>query len=730
MSVSDAHKWGVFPEQGETVSMMKSVGGLCRGLVVVVMGVSCALAAKDKPKAVAPEPLSGAAAALEAGYANRLEALRAQLKAAVPSFDARKLAAYMQARETEGKAVAELDAANQAFGAIGKAQGLVGHAKNKWIASAEKGIAATEAKLKVAKTDVEREALQKELADWQKNREAGLQALKERQAMLDEALAQETELIKRRDAAQAALVAAQGAVADALDALGIGEFLARDKLDAPLAGFVVLHEATPRGLATFAAEGKAQEALVETLLADTGLMLQMLVADGAKGGQYGRAMSIYTDIQQASARAKDGVLQRLALAIALEHAVPVKLRPATADADAPRVADPVKRYLSIEKAFLAGELDPAFKALSVWALRMVVDGEEPDAISAWGREMLRTYRPDHITTDDYKWRYVAAVRTDIRYGSQYNKYDKPELQFFQNILMNGGVCGRRAFFGRFILRTFGIPTTARPQPGHAALVHWTPEGWVVNLGAGWGAGTTQTRYTKDLDFLATTQARAAGDTFLQVKRAQWIGDVIGETPVYGFHDKSAPGFWYGVALYRQRGIITESKAVTLAAAGEELGEANESNVEYAFVSPDVSEADRQISVNAGGVITIPAAATSKPTESTGKILFMPSNLGGMQLHYSRTGDAQDFEYTFDAPKAGAYALSARVACPSWGQILVVAPNGAGPVEIALPLTVGLWGKTDPVTITLAKGKNSLTFSRTGDNIRGLTIKDFTLTPVN
>ena len=77
---------------------------------------------------------------------------------------------------------------------------------------------------------------------------------------------------------------------------------------------------------------------------------------------------------------------------------------------------------------------------------------------------------------------MAAVRTDIKYGSQDNKYDKDELQFFQNILMNGGVCGRRAFFGRFILRAFGIPTTARPQPGHAALAHWTPDGWVICLG--------------------------------------------------------------------------------------------------------------------------------------------------------------------------------------------------------------------------------------------------------
>ena len=46
---------------------------------------------------------------------------------------------------------------------------------------------------------------------------------------------------------------------------------------------------------------------------------------------------------------------------------------------------------------------------------------------------------------------------------------------------------------------------------------------------------------------------------------------------------------------------------------------------------------------------------------------MPSNLGGKQLHYARNGGAQDFEYTFEAPRAGTYELTARVVTPSWRQ---------------------------------------------------------------
>jgi hypothetical protein len=40
----------------------------------------------------------------------------------------------------------------------------------------------------------------------------------------------------------------------------------------------------------------------------------------------------------------------------------------------------------------------------------------------------------------------------------------------------------------------------------------------------------------------------------------------------------------------------------------------------------------------------------------------------------------------------------------------------------------MWDKTPPVEVSLVKGPNVLRFSRK-DPVKGLTIKDFTLTPV-
>lgn len=423
----------------------------------------------------------------------------------------------------------------------------------------------------------------------------------------------------------------------------LNQFLGSDALDAKLVRYVVLLEGTPQGLAEFSGKGKAQAALMEQLLGNTALMRQMLVADGAnaprKGrgfgpAQYGPAMQIYTDIQKASRKASSGVLQRLALAISLEHAVPIPQANPEAQNDGPDFIDPVQRYLHYERALRDGELDPEFERLTTWDLRMVVNGDEPDETLAWGREMLRNYRPDHIYNPNFGWRYVSIVGSDVKYGSGDVKYDRPELQRYQNILMNGGVCGRRAFFGRFILRSFGVPTTARPSRGHAALAHWTPDGWVVNLGGAWGCGWTSTSYKKDLDFLATTQVRTNREAFLKVKRAQWIGDVLGEKRTFGEHEEN-PAIWNGVALRTQRETIERAKSVTLDALGEDLGEANEPTVAQKVMASPVTSEDKKITHGKGGIISIPAAAYSKPSGNTREVFAMKSFDGGLQIFLPR-----------------------------------------------------------------------------------------------
>jgi len=658
---------------------------------------------------------------LQAQYAAQLAALQAEITKALPALPEARRAALLQARAVVTKAKAEAKAAQDAFGKVATAKALVDHANGKWLGGAAKGIAAAEAALKKAKTDAERAAANKDLAKWQANREDGLKALAERQAALTAAKAEEPRLAAARQAAQEALTKAQAdESAAAATALKEAEaFLSSEQFDAKLVRCALLAHATPKGLAKFAAQGAEQAAVVDRLLRDDVLMQAMLVAGGAEGGNYGQAAQIYAAIQKANPKAGEGLLHRLALAVSLEHAVPVEQSNPLAETSAPATVDPVARFRHYEKAQEAGELDPAFRSLSVWELRQVVNGDEPDAMLSWGRTMLRNYRPDHVLNPDYGWRYSRAVSTDVRYGSQNVKDDLPTLQKYQNIIKNGGICGRRAFFGRFILRSFGIPTVARPQVGHGALAHWTPTGWVINLGAGWGYPDAKgVLDLSDADFLLETQVRQSPPAHLKALRAQWAGDALGETKYVSLKPGTG-GLWSLLSVYAKKAAVAGQSTQPLAALGAELGEANESAEvrARALVKATVTAADKQVAVASDGKITIPAAAC-------GGAQILGSFGGGHQLFSG--GGAITCEV--EVPRAGNYALTARVVTVQDNPKVQVVVGKAVPVELTIPYTIGQWQQTPPATVALAAGKNSLRFIRP-DGSRGLTVREFVLTPV-
>ena len=204
---------------------------------------------KVKPSMVVEMPVFKAVKNPLEHYTAMLKGLQEELSRAVPAVDEQKKAAFRKACEAKKKAEARLAAAKNAFGKINKARGLVGHAKGHWIGSAERAIAAAKAKLKAAKTDAERDAAKKELAGGEKWKQGGVEALKERQAMLDKALLEEPKLKRDLAAAKEALALAQTLPIKALGELALRDRLASDALDSKLVKFVVLSEATPKGLA-------------------------------------------------------------------------------------------------------------------------------------------------------------------------------------------------------------------------------------------------------------------------------------------------------------------------------------------------------------------------------------------------------------------------------------------------------------------------------------------------
>jgi hypothetical protein len=479
----------------------------------------------------------------------------------------------------------------------------------------------------------------------------------------------------------------------------------------------ILIDGTPERLGTFANRGPEQAALVDNLLNDSDLSRQVLLACGAKGGEYGKAMTIYHDIQKKSSDLHgNDALQRLALGTALEHATPM------AEFDTPTIfVNPVERYLHYEQAYLTGELDPTFSDRTVWEYRMITNCDAPNEQLGWCRSMLRNYRPDEMLTNDYIWRYCRIVRTEVGYR-------RPEWtstpRTYQQIVSGGGQCGPRAWFGRFACKSFGIPTWGARQPGHAMVHHWTPTGWVGILGADWKYSTWEGRCGPD--FLLETQARVnEDDYFNKVRKLEFIGKILGEKALDGNSGLADPNsLWLSLALMAKKMLATTKKPVV--PSKPTIGVKN-----LIDACQTRREAYNKIMIHGDGTIIIPAECCSKPKKSTNNIIFMKSFLGGMQVN-CREGDA--FEYTLsDIPSAGTYQVTLRICTVHLKQqplLLTVnnnADDGVCLANIVVPYTVGEWQYTDQVEVDLAQGDNTLCFQRETPNF-GLTIKDITLTP--
>lgn len=715
--------------------------------VILISGYADAQNSKNTPPAVV---LTDAGKALEAKYTTAQAALKAELEKAIPKLDEAKIAAWLQAIQAEEgpekEAAAKAKEVAKMQGAEGRLHDLEEQLKYapQTLEDAQEDLARARAR---GEEDPERmkvlQSAESFLASRQKDIDQLKAGIEQAKKDVEEAKVKLPEAIKAAKIAKQAHDKALANTWKAMDALGVSGLLSSSALDAKLAQYIILKDATPTGLAEFAEQGPENQKLIDQLLADKALMLQMLIADGAEKGKYAQAMKIYTDIQKASPKAKDGVFQRLAMAVCLAHATPIVKRDRPTGADgleasdsdtadqSSKFIDPVQRYLSYEKWYEAGELQKGFKNLNVWNLRRVVDCADPDEYLVWARQMLHTLRPDCIPDDDDTLVFVNVVDHEIAYGSGGLKDDLMDKHFMQNILANGGICGRRGFFCRFILQAFGVPSTERVEPGHSTITLWHPSGWQTRLGGGFGKsnrgyyskmGGGGGGYGADVNFVASSQAREDETAYIKVKRAQWIASLMGEPWKPGLITYSGktkgptppkPGVvvksttWGDLALHEQRRII----------AGLEASKTNRSS------TPSVAKKERaptgKETVDAKGVITIPSAACSSPTQSkrvlykgrqADLVVFLNNKAGKTLLHMSRYAKQGDtFEYTFDAPKAGKYQLVVDIATPRPNQKLFATANGGSPVEMALPYTIGLWGKTEPVSIELKAGSNVLKF---------------------
>lgn len=257
------------------------------------------------------------------------------------------------------------------------------------------------------------------------------------------------------------------------------------------------------------------------------------------------------------------------------------------------------------------------------------------------------------------------------------------------------------------------------------MSHWTPEGWTTVLGAHWTYNRWRERC--GLDFVLETKTRAQPEDFMKVLRAQWLGDSFGEDKVHGMNYGVGGGLWNALAFYKKLAIVEDAKIVEVSLTGEELAESNDAAAPEEFPQIELTEEDKKMVIDVNGVITIPVAACSSP-KSTEKVRFMKSVNGGVQLHYNLAGVRPELlKYTIEAPAAGKYVLKANVVTVTLNGGFLLRLNRRTLIDVEVPYTLGKWEHTKPVTLDLKEGRNTLQFTVRPPN-KGLTIKDFTLTP--
>lgn len=500
----------------------------------------------------------------------------------------------------------------------------------------------------------------------------------------------------------------------------VDPFLSSDQYDNQLVEASIIADATPRGLATFAQQSKANEALINSLLADPALMKQMQMADGARHGNYGLTMQIYTAIEKASPLSHKGILQRFALAIALLQ------RPALAWYP----FHPVKRYLNFQNAYLKKELSPYFPTLTTWDCRFVADEPYTNQQISWFRHMFMNYEPNNVMTGHY----LNIVHTDVGYNHMHFHCvpgGKP-AQF----IAGGGECGARAWIARLAERSFGIPTWGVQQVGHAALTHWTPNGWVTRFSAGWDWIWWNQR--SGLHFLLESQARAYPKKFMRVLRARWIGSALGEQKP-DLRSYGTGGYWFAIADCEEREIVASGKPTYVTPSLTQLAKLNGLTLAQKLAATEVPSSAMEISEAANGAITIPAAAYSGHTGVVPGVTSMKSFSGGMQIFYHCGQPAgkkhHPFQYVVKVNRPGTYEITAKyISVKPTEYLNLTVNNGSAPATMTMPWTNGMWQVTKPVKINLVKGENTLIFNRgkmTGYHARGiftLSLKAFVLTP--
>mmetsp|Transcript_10076 Transcript_10076/g.21035 ORF Transcript_10076/g.21035 Transcript_10076/m.21035 type:complete len:575 (+) Transcript_10076:541-2265(+) len=499
----------------------------------------------------------------------------------------------------------------------------------------------------------------------------------------------------------------------------------------------IIAQATPQKLADFASKGKRNKKLLKRLFGDTQLMREMLLHGGAAKYEYGEAIRIFVDCMEVDKSSKKKTVEKaeeevddedfedddwskihrkIALACALELASPMR------EFDTATNIDPVARYKHFVDAHRAGELDPAFPYFSIWEMRQIVNCDAPNDQMSWCRKMVMNYVPHLTCLTDVTLRYVYLLHSDVRIR-------KPEWtgspRTYQMVLSGGGNESVNSWFGRFMLKSFGLPSWGSKFRRKEGYTRWTPDGWVALNGADWNNCSWQGKTGKDFKTELEARNKAPPEEyFKRLATLQCLADIVdGDPNEIPDEEKDVlhpERMWRSMAIVSMELLFQTAPEVarTFKREGPGLVETNCQKYLEKY-QEDAEDKDIKYSKKHDR-LTVPAC---RHGFKGGNTLVIESYEGGKQVNFVADG-AVEYEVPDDVPSQS-YNLICEVCTVSSKQVplmLKTKDDDSEPIEVQVPYTKGEWEKTGGVVVDIEPGA-TLRFSRPKGSL-GLAVKKF------
>jgi len=497
----------------------------------------------------------------------------------------------------------------------------------------------------------------------------------------------------------------------------------------------IIAQATPEKLASFASKGKKNKKLLKRLFGDTQLMKEMLLHGGASKYEYGEAIRIFVECMKVDKASKQKtaendedeenadfeddewsrVHRKVALACALELASSVR------EFDTAINVDPIARYKHFIEAHRSGELDPSFPFFSVWEMRQIVNCDAPNEQMSWCRNMVMSYVPHLTCLTDVNLRYVYLLHSDVRIR-------KPTWtgspRTYPMVLSGGGNESVNSWFGRFMLKSFGLPSWGSKFRRKEGYTRWTPEGWVALNGADWDNCSWQGKTGKDFKTEVEARNKAPPEEyFKRLVTLQCLADIVdGDPNQIPENEKDVlhpERMWRSMAIVSMELLFQTEPEVVRTFKREGVGLVV-TNCEKYLEKFQKDAPDKEIKYSKKhDRLLVPAC---RHGFKGGNTIVIDSFEGGKQLNFVADG-AVEYEVPDNTPSK-TYTLTCEICTVSSKQVPMMfkSRDDAEPIEILIPYTQGEWQETNGIDVEI-EGGATLRFARPAGSL-GLAVKKF------